>query len=108
MLFAMLLLNIFCLFLYVFSYFQLRYHTIKTFKRMLSHDVKIRLDDSAFSISDETGQSSIYWKQFTELWKQPDFIVLYLQKKSLTIPTTSLSKEFMDFLESKIQKRKNK
>jgi phosphoglycerol transferase MdoB-like AlkP superfamily enzyme len=101
--FALFVANLFCLFLLIYHYFSIRHLTIKKFESTQSPLVKMMVNDESFSVSDETGHSTIYWKQFTDFWRQADFCVVYLQKKPLTIPTRGLSKEVIDFIEGKIK-----
>jgi hypothetical protein len=73
------------------------------FQKSSSSTVKFVFTDDGVRTESDVGSSDLKWKAFDELLKFSDvWLLIYAKSGYMTLPTTELSQECRDFIESKI------
>jgi hypothetical protein len=92
-------------------YFWCAYQSSRRWKRALSAmgkpEAQLVLTEDSFAVSSGAGSSTIPWRRFTKIWKQPDFWMLFLDSGyPVTLPLAGVSPEVLELIEEKIAKAK--
>ncbi len=73
---------------------------------MGSPEAQLVITDESFTISSGAGSSTIPWRRFSRVWKQPDYWLLFLDKDHMpmTIPLEGIDWEILDMNDERIAK----
>jgi drug/metabolite transporter (DMT)-like permease len=77
--------------------------SLTRFRRMQIPEASLELGDERFRISSDVGSSDLAWSVITEVWRFPEFWLIFVSRgQFITIPTADLDPETREFLIAKI------
>ena len=72
-------------------------------RRMGTPHAVLRVDDSAFLVSSQSGTFSVPWETFSDVWRFPEYwLLIWGRGQFLTLPLDDLSDEIRSFISSRI------
>jgi hypothetical protein len=68
----------------------------------------VRVDPESITITTEKGSSTLKWSRIGNLWKYPDMIFIFWDKKTdinhaVALPTASLGEDLSRFIEDRVR-----
>lgn len=68
----------------------------------------VRIEPGSFVITSTQGSATLKWSQITAMWKFPDIIFIFWDKKTdlhhaIALPTASLGKDLSRFIEDRVR-----
>jgi hypothetical protein len=76
--------------------------TLTRFRRMRQPEATFELGDERFRISSDVGTSELAWGTITEVWRFPDFWLLFLSRAQfITLPAADLDTNAREFILAK-------
>ena len=73
--------------------------SLSRFRQMRSPEATLVLGENRFSLSSDIGASEMEWRAITEIWRFPDFwLVFFSRSQFVTIPTGDLNDAAQDFI----------
>ena len=89
---------------YFWYQYEVRRRWLEAMKVMGKPEARLVVDEDSFTVSSGAGSSTIPWRRFAKIWKQPDFWMLSLDRgyMPMTIPLAGVSREVLDLIEEKI------
>ena len=78
--------------------------SLTRFRRMRAPEGTIELGEDRFRITSDVGSSELLWSVVTELWRFPDFWLLFVSRAQfITLPTANLDPSARAFILAKLQ-----
>ncbi len=76
--------------------------SLTRFRRMRLPEATFELGDERFRISSDVGTSELAWSTITEVWRYPDFWLLFLSRAQfITLPSADLDTNVREFILAK-------
>lgn len=90
--------------LFVFAvYFVRRYHALARFRQMSSPQAVFTFRDDDFTMASDLGSSTLPWRTITEVWRYPDFWLLFVSRgQFITLPLSTVEPATREFISSRL------
>jgi hypothetical protein len=90
--------------LFVFAvYFVRRRHALARFRQMGSPNALFTFRDDDFTVASDLGSSTIPWRTVTDVWRYPEFWLLFLSPgQFITLPMSPVPPATREFISSKL------
>jgi YcxB-like protein len=87
----------------VATYFLRRHYALSRFRQMQSPVATFTFRDADFTMSSDLGSSTLPWRTVTEVWRYPEFWLLFISKgQFITLPLSSLDLSTREFIGARL------
>jgi len=84
-------------------------YAVKRFEMMKDKSAHLRFGSDMVEMTSDLGRSEVPWNQFVQLWRQPDFWLLFYDRNAfVTLPAAQLEPELRDFIVEKVRQNGGK